>query len=159
MVPVDVYDNLWAYFCRRIQWINRYFVVAEPDEMQHIASDLSDGEVVLMAVIPSADVEAFSSDDLEEIDTCWVFILKKADLSTMSREELTEHRRLTQIIITAVKNEIIRLSSDYDVNTAYTRLLRGLVIGKMHTDPEYNFLGCNGWSISFQIKTKGVDNA
>lgn len=77
----------------------------------------------------------------------------------MTREELSRHRNATQQIITDVKKEILRLTSDYAVENNYTRLLHGLVPGRMHTDPEYNFLGCNGWSLSFAIKTKGVDNA
>lgn len=159
MVPISTYESLWEYFCRKISWISRSFVVAEVDEMQSIVSDLADGEVVLMAVIPSTDIETSDFDDIEEIDTCWVFVLKKADPSSMTREELSLHRNLTQQIITEVKKDILRLSSDYDHQNNYTRLLHGLVPGRMHTDPEYNFLGCNGWSLSFSIKTKGVDNA
>ncbi|HNW73975.1 MAG TPA: hypothetical protein PKN44_10145 [Bacteroidales bacterium] len=159
MILISTYESLWGYFCRKIQSISRHFVVADVDEMQEIASDLADGEVVLIAVIPSSDIETSNFDDIEEIDTCWVFVLKKSDPSSMTREELSRHRNVTQQIITDVKKEILRLTSDYAVENNYTRLLHGLVPGRMHTDPEYNFLGCNGWSLSFAIKTKGVDNA
>jgi hypothetical protein len=36
-------------------------------------------------------------------------------------------------------------------------IMRRLDLNKLHTEPEYNYLGCTGWSLSFLLKSKNLN--
>jgi hypothetical protein len=139
--------------------IDKVLVVHEESDLASTIRDIDAGCVILIAVIPSSDVEATSSDDYEEIDGCYVFVVKKSDRGNLTHDEYLDELNGTQTIINAVKLKLIELSADTDncYNPAlFTHLMHRLYINGMHTDPEYNLLGCNGWGLSFKLKTTGI---
>ena len=58
-----------------------------------------------------------------------------------------------------LKLKLISMSNDTDHLSPHSHLLHGLQIGTMHTDPEYNLLGCNGYGLSFKVKTNPLNIA
>ena len=139
--------------------IDQVFIVHEESDLASVIRDIDAGGVILFAVIPSSDIEATSADDIEEIDSCFVFVVKKSDRGNLTHAEYLLELEITQAVITAVKAKMIQLSSDFDhcrTLPAYTHLMHRLFINGMHTDPEYNLLGCNGWGLSFKLKTQGI---
>ncbi len=44
------------------------------------------------------------------------------------------------------------IADRFDAN-GRCQLMSRLDLNRMHIDPEYNYYGCNGWSLSFNLQT------
>ena len=158
MILLATYKTFWDHIAGVIQ-CSTVMLVSDESELQKKIRDVADGEKILVAVIPSSDIFALDRDDYSEIDSCFVFILKKSDAASLTESELLAEREETQGMMIAAKTEMLRLADDFTNHPdAIPHLMRHLVEGKIHTDPEYNYLGCNGWSISFSLRTLGITN-
>ena len=158
MVPIRTYKGFWDYLKTVITTIDWVFVVSDLPEIKEYIKKVADGDILLVAVIPSSDTDAMNTDNLEETDSCYVFLLKKNSRMDLTPETLFSDREETQQIITQIKHTMWQLASDFDHEDVNTRLMRRLLLNKMHTDPEYDFLGCDGWSLSFTLNTAGMSN-
>jgi hypothetical protein len=157
MVSISTYKSFWDYIAAVTGGIDKVFIVHEESDLASIIRDIDAGCVILFAVIPSTDIEATSNDDYEEIDSCFMFVVKKSDRGSLTHEEYLAEMEATQNIITSIKHKMIELSGDTDqCPGSFGHLMHRLFINGMHTDPEYNLLGCNGWGLSFKLKTKGT---
>ncbi|MEI6901084.1 MAG: hypothetical protein WCL00_14505 [Bacteroidota bacterium] len=159
MVSISTYKSFWDYIDGIVPGIDQVFVVHEESDLAFIIRDIESGEVILLAIFPSADVEATSVDDYEEIDSCFMFVVKKSDRGSLTHAEYLTELQSTQGIMTAIKHKMIELAGDTDHCSdpaAFGHMMHRLFINGMHTDPEYNLLGCNGWGLSFKLKTKGI---
>ena len=159
MIPISTYKAFWEYMATVVPGINKVFIVHEESDLASNIRDIDAGSVILFAVVPSTDIEATSLDDYEEIESCFMFVVKKSDRSGLTHDEYIAELGTTQVIITAVKKKMIELAADTDHcldEATYSHLMHRLFINGMHTDPEYNLLGCNGWGLSFKLKTKGI---
>ena len=65
-------------------------------------------------------------------------------------------RALTQQLMKEVRDLMMDLAGQWDNQTAHSRLMKQLVRGKQHVDRERNYQGCNGYSLSFSIRTNGL---
>lgn len=155
MIPVDVYSNLWQFIASRVNGIDQTLVVHEESDLALTIRDMAGGTVLLMAILPSTDAQSEGFDNYHETDSCFVFVVKKSDRGSLLWQEFLDEIGQLQKIIAAVKKQLLILGADTDHTTEYSHLLHGLIIPSMHTDPEYNLLGCNGWGLSFKIKTNG----
>lgn len=117
---------------------------------KHLVKRLSDNSGVWLAVtIPSADPETANEDNVAENNIVWIFILEKVDPGSFSASEEIEHYQKIQDVTTAVKNWL------RDEKLAGNEYLEYLNLQSLHTDPEYQFGGWNGWSINFNFDTDG----
>ena len=112
MVSISTYKALWEYMITVVPGIDKVLVVHEESDLASTIRDIDAGCVILIAVIPSSDVEATSSDDYEEIDGCYVFVVKKSDRGNLTHDEYLDELNGTQTIINAVKLKLIELSAD-----------------------------------------------
>ncbi len=62
-------------------------VIDEEDFMEYLR-DVDVETVTLLAVVPASAVEATSSDDYEEIDNIYVYILKKSNPQDLTSDEI-----------------------------------------------------------------------
>jgi hypothetical protein len=117
---------------------------------KHLVKRLADSSGVWLAVtIPSADPETRNEDNVAENNIVWIFILEKVDPGSLSASDEIEHYQKIQSVTTAVKNW---LRSE---KLAGNEHLEYLNLQSLHTDPEYQFGGWNGWSINFNFDTDG----
>lgn len=116
----------------------------------HLVRRLSDKPGVWLGVtIPSSDPETVNEDSVAENNIVWIFILEKKDPGSLTATaELTHYQKL-QDITTAVKNWL------RDKKLDGNEFLEYLNLQSLHTDPEYQFGGWNGWSINFNFDTDG----
>lgn len=157
MVPVKTYKSYWDDLGTGLS-IDRVLMVSDESELQQQIKDVALGEKILVAVIPSSDTEAPDVDNIEEVDSCFVFILQKVSFQDIMRDELLDVQQFTQELISSVKEQMTEDFANVNTDTPGSKLMRRLVIDKMHTDPEYNYLGCTGWSLSFQLKSIGFNH-
>lgn len=104
---------------------------------------------LLVVVAPSFDEAAGNEDNSRDINQMLFFILKRG-LAQGSKEPdiVSDIDQCLQIVVN-IKSFLLNGFPDYQDCT----LASGIVPGSFHIDPEYNYLGCNGYSIVFQIKT------
>ncbi|MFZ4569770.1 MAG: hypothetical protein ACOYM0_01415 [Bacteroidales bacterium] len=157
MVTVNEYKTFWNYLVTVVSGIDQVIIAHEDSDLAGMIRDIEAGKVLLMAIIPSSDVVANNIDNYEEIDSCYVFVIKKSDPANLTHDEsLTEIGQMQQIM-TLVKHKLIELSGDFDhCSNANIVLMHRLIISSIHTEPEYNLLGCNGYGLFFKLKTVGV---
>lgn len=158
MVPIKAYKNYWESLMAIFD-IDRVLLVSDESELQAQIKDVFGGENILVAVIPSSDCEAPDYDNVEEMDGCYLFILQKVSFHDITRDELIDIQELTQNLITTIKQKMLEDAANVNYDTPGSLLMRRLIIDKMHTDPEYNYFGCTGWSLSFQLKSVGFNHA
>jgi len=158
MVPIRQYRTFWEFVQLRIPEIKTVKVVSAEVQMQNFISEVQTDDVLLIAVIPSSETEASSVDDLEALSPCYIFVLKKTTRADMDEEDRFSDQEVTQAIMNSIMELMWSLAEDFDHNDQYSRLMRRLNLNKMRVDPEYDTLGCNGWSLSFTLKTKGMFN-
>lgn len=157
MVAISNYKAFWDYLITVVQGIDQVFIFNDENQLSEIIRDVEAGKVLLVAVIPSTDIVASSYDDYEEVSSCYVFLLKKSDPGNMTHAEFLTEMEAMQVIMTAVKHKLIEFNADYDhCSNANIKLMHRLILSSIHTDPEYNLMGCNGWGIFFKLKTTGV---
>lgn len=141
-----------------VSGIDHVVMAHEESDLAGMIREFSANSVLLMAIVPSADMQAISSDDYEEIDSCFVFLVRKLDMGSITHTEYLSVLESLQGKISQIKHLLIDWSADTEHLTPYSHMLHNLNINSMHTDPEYNLLGCYGYGLSFQLKTKGVNN-
>jgi len=117
---------------------------------KHLVKRLSDKSGVwIAATIPSADPETDNEDSIAENNIVWIFILEKVDPGSMSASSEINHYQKIQDVTAAVKNWLRDRKLDGNEFFEYLNLQ------SLHTDPEYQFGGWNGWSINFNFDTSG----
>ena len=154
MIPVRKYKALWDYVGGQIPVIERVIVVDDEPELASKIKDIADKCVFLVAVIPSSDLSAFDEDNHGDIDTCVIYLLQKVDRRDEDDDDIMDERELTQNAMKAIRTLMLDLEERCD-NSDPVKIMQQMIRGKQHVDRERNYLGCNGYSLSFGIKTNG----
>ena len=117
---------------------------------RHLVRKLSDKSGIWLAVtIPSADPNVYNEDNFGEINVFWMFILEKIDPGSVDDASEIQHYQKIQDVVTSVKNWL------RDEFLDGNEFLENLNMNSIHTDPEYQFGGWNGWSINANFETPG----
>lgn len=155
MVPIQIFESFWLHIAQLTR-IDHVLMVSDEAELQNLIKEIADKETILVAVIPSSDSGADGQDNIMESDPCVIFVVEKIDPKEYTYAELLSVRESTQGLMTSVKLQMKAHALDTDHNDTGTMLTRRLDFSKMHTEPEYNYLGCTGWSLSFLLKSKNL---
>lgn len=153
MIPIRFYRSYWIAMGERIAAINQVLFSRTEEELQKLIKDVSDGDIILVAVVPSSDTVAPDRDNIRELESALIFVLMKVNRNNMNDEDLIDAQEQTQNIIKQIKTFI-----NYDADTEeseFHHLCRDIRLSKMHTDPEWNYMNCDGYSLSFQFNTIG----
>ena len=152
MIDFTTYKNYWEGIKSRIPEIKSVLTVATEHHLSKSIKDISEFPL-LVAVIPSADPVSRDIDNVKEMNTALIFVLTKLAESDTTDETYTAAMQQTQEAMKLVKNTI---AADFaDCDSAYHNVMERLDVNSFHQDPEYNYLGCNGWSLSFKFKSIG----
>ena len=154
MIPVRKYKALWDFIASEIPAIKTVFVVDDEAELSSKIKEIENLSVILVAVIPSSDMNAPDEDNYGDIDTCLIYLLMKIDPRDETDEDIMAERELTQNTMNSIRHLMLDLEGCCDGSDA-SKLMKQVIRGKQHIDRERNYLGCNGYSLSFGIKTNG----
>jgi hypothetical protein len=117
---------------------------------RHLVKRLGDKKGIWIAVtIPSADPAGNGDDNVAETNIVWMFILEKTDPGSMSAADELAHYQKLQNLTKSVKNWL------RDQKLEGNEFLEHLNLQSIHTDPEYQVGGWNGWGLSFNFETDG----
>jgi len=147
MIRITDLNDLLTTMVAEISGVSGFVLVANEN---HLVKRLSDKTGVWLGVtIPSADPETVNEDSVAENNIVWIFIVEKKDPGSMDAADELEHYQKLQYVTIAVKNWL------RDEKLAGNEFLEYLNLQSIHTDPEYQFGGWNGWSINFNFDTDG----
>jgi len=150
MIKIRDFDTYCKHLQNAISEIDNYVFAATED---HLVKRISDKTgIILAAVIPSADPDSLSVDNIKENNIAFLFVVKKLDSSSRTPETELILYEQTQKAITNIKKQLLLDKTNYQ-NFPY---LHSLNENSIHTDPEFNiFGGYDGWSISLEFVTIG----
>jgi hypothetical protein len=154
MVRVREYKALWEYIQSTVPGITHLFMVDDESELTSKISQVSDGDIILVVVFPSTDSQAFDEDNFDDVDSCVIFLLQKIEQRNIDDADLLIERERTQNLLTSIRLAMYNLMIHH-LNSTNHHIMHKLVEGKQHIDRERNYLGCNGWSLSFALNTTG----
>lgn len=158
MIAIRKYRDLWQYVAEHTA-VDRYYFLHLEADLASVIRDIPQGTIFLLATFPSGDCQSPNHDDVEEIDTNYAWVLKKTDQTTMTPEKIITDMHELQQILSSVKSLLKSIAMDTDHQTSFSHDLHNLQLNGLHTEPEYNLFGCNGWGMAFSIKSPGFFNS
>ena len=153
MINISLYKEFWLDVKSRIQGISRVILVRTEEELRDKIKAIGNKELFLVVVVPSSDTTSRDHDNIRERETCIIYVLVKVARANQTEEGSVSDMILTQDNISAIKH-LMLVDSDNHTST-YHSILEEIDFSSMHTDPEYQYLECDGYSISFTLTTKG----
>ncbi len=152
MMRIDLFKAYWDAMAIRVE-ASRAMLVRDESELAQKIKQVEGAELILVTVIPSADSAAMNTDNILEREMVIVYALKKVSHRDQDDADILADMLQTQECITRVKQNLLADAIDCDAD--YHEYISRVDFGKIHTDPEYNYLGCDGYSISFQLNSPG----
>lgn len=128
--------------------LSKYILVTNEGQLSKHLQDLKQSDFpLLVVVIPSYDAAAMDRDNFKLLTQMLMFVLKRDRFQGQKPELLEEDMEETLAITESI---MLTFMAGFDVADCIIPDM--IVPNSYHIDPEVNFLGCNGWSISFQLK-------
>jgi hypothetical protein len=125
------------------------WVTTESELSRKVPNLRADDFPLLVMVTPSFDVEGQDADNVRDVAQLLFFVLKKGGFQSEKESTQEADMNETLLIIQQIKSYLLNgFPAVEDCS-----LPNHIVPHSFHIDPEFNYLGCNGWSMSFQIKT------
>ncbi len=154
MIDPLTFDAYAQSLKNRIPGIASACFLSELLELEDYIRNLKENDFpILLAVEPSANTKGSTEDNLRFTSSPLLFLLEKVDLANQTPAGKLEAKHRLH----ALMRELINLMMD-DMHTHSPdreglHLMHNLQPGSLNVDPENNFLGCMGYSLSFQLQT------
>lgn len=132
--------------------IKTFRALVNPEHLRKHLLDMKQEDFpVLVGVLPSASSKAPDEDNIRWGNHLMFFILKKVNYSGRKHgEELSDYQML-QDATRDVFDLWLQRKMDRESGCSF---YNDLDPDQVTIDSEYNFLGCDGWSIAFNLNTK-----
>lgn len=151
MISVSKYNNLVAHLVNEIPGLRHYILAVREEQFKEKVKNISRDQLpLLLAVIPSADGIG-DHDNYSDRDNFLMFVLTKRDGSDKTDATMVNDFETTQSIAMTIKHKLIEISGDCEAS--FHAELEHLMIDSFHVDPEFNFLGFDGWSLTFSCRS------
>lgn len=125
-------------------------LVAREEQLQKYIKDIEQGKPFGVMVIPASMGNGQNEDNYTELSTLLFYFLEKVDDKNNTPQEYLDILSALQIKIENLRDTLIESIDDCS-HTLYA-LGNNLDLKSFHIDPEYNYLGCHGWSISYKVR-------
>ena len=153
MIGILQYDSYFDTIALRIPGIKSVMLIsAEADFALAIRNLPNEKFPAMLLIVPSADSIAPTPDSFTEVSTCLLYIIQKVEASEQTASSFLSVMANTQSLMASVKT---LMASDKGNHSIQPHITHDINLNAMHTDPEYNFFGCHGWSLSFTINNNG----
>ncbi len=153
MVRIREFNDYFKGMLVKVPALKSFLLVASESDLANKIRNLSDGDFPLLIVlIPSADSIALDPDNVTEASTCLLYVVRKLIPDASDDVSFLNLMEDTQNIFTAVKLQLATDKANHDTSPHF---MHRMDLNRMHSDPEYNYLGCVGWSLSFNLFNLG----
>ena len=152
MIPISILKAYFDALAPRVQATKAILVRNETELAQKI-KQITAGELFLVVVVPSSDTSAMDNDNILEKEQVIVYAVKKVSHRDQDDTDMLADMLATQVCITAVKTMLYADAENH--SAAYHQYIKRIDFNRMHTDPEYNYFECDGYSLSFVLTSPG----
>ena len=152
MIKIRIFKSLWDSMAVRVD-ATKAILVRDETELAQKIKGIDSGELFLVVVIPSSDTSARDNDNILEKETVIVYCVMKVSHSNQDDADVLDCMEITQDCITALKNCLLEDAENCD--SEYHTFIKRIDFNRLHTDPEYNYLGCDGYSLSLVFTSPG----
>jgi len=130
--------------------LEKVYLVSREEQLQKFIKETEQDKAFGVLVIPAGKGEGENQDNYTESSTILIYLLQKTD------DKNTDHESYLNILA-ALQDKLSLLRTDFissidDCKHTQHSLLKDLDLKSTHIDPEFNYMGCNGWSFSFRVK-------
>ena len=137
----------------RIQGINHFLLLSEMVELEDSIKNLTQNQFpVLIFIEPSGD-SAGNEDSQVWNWPCFAYVLKKFDHTHETYRSRINTKASLQDLIQLVNDTMLADMHNHQPDSDHIHLMHRLQPSGMHIDPENDFLGCTGYSLSFKLIT------
>lgn len=147
MLKIRDYKNYWLKYKTSIPEIDEILIVSSEGELSKRISLLKKAKYILAVVVPSIDVNARDTDSPWYNYSASFFMLTPVANSNQTEDSFIDNIDENGEHVQTILNTI-----NTDVSSGSCSLFHDIDFGSIKIDPEVNFLGCNGYSISFNFK-------
>lgn len=159
MVPIRQYRDYWKAMLTRIPAMKRVILVTEESELSNVIKNISDEEIFTVVVVPSAKSRPGDTDNFGMMNTGIVFVLQKLERGSISptndtsdaNDDLIDYLEVSQNVMKSVVDTLKADKDDQD----HCTLMKKLDLNRITVEPEYNYFGSYGYSLSFYFETPG----
>lgn len=152
MISIKKYKQYWEHILTEVPDLKAMALVATEEGLGKKIKDQKDFPL-LVVIIPSSDPRSPDPDNIRELNQGIIFILYHRAASDQTDDNYVEDMDNTQLIMKAVKEAMHTDMAECELE--FHPEMKELDTNSFHMDPEYNFLGCHGWSLSFQFLSTG----
>lgn len=131
---------------QRVQGITHVFCLVTEAEIQKRIKSIPIGSIVLIIIVPSSETDSPDVDNIDENSPILTMLVKRID-----RKDDTEDGYLDTLHDMAIMLQEVRSCMLYDKQYC-SSIMRHLMCSNIHTDPEVDFYGCFGYSMSFTLQ-------
>lgn len=153
MINLINYKNYWTDMVNRVGALKQAVMVADESHLKdHLTKNPQ--YPLLVATIPSAGSNARDVDSYTEKNNALIFVLTKVAAADRTADSYIETMSTLQLVTAMVKT--LMLEDFASCSNPMHEFMQHLDVGSFNQDPEYNYLGHDGWSLSFRFDTLGV---
>lgn len=126
------------------------FLVAREEQLQKNIKEIEQNKPFGVLVIPASMGSGQNEDNYTELSTLLFYFLEKVDEKNNTHQEYLDILSALQVKLEAFRDTLIHTIDD--CSHPLHELGQNLDLKSIHIDPEYNYIGCHGWSISYKVR-------
>jgi hypothetical protein len=153
MIKLTDYSAYWKDMVSRVSALKQAILVTDESHLKDYLTK-NPQYPLLVATIPSAGSISRDADSYTEKNNALIFVITKVAASDRTAASYLSSMTELQTVISAVKN--LMLADFATCENTMHEFMQRLDVGSFNQDPEYNYLGHDGWSLSFKFDTLGV---
>lgn len=148
MVGIKKYKEYWKDIVSRIEGLKSAHLVANEAQLKNKVANIAEYPI-LVATVPSSGSSSKDEDNTSDSNLGLIFILKKVADSDRTEGSYEDDMQLMQDVMQEVRD--LMEADKVDCEATYHELIERLDVSSFNQDPEYNYLGHDGWSLSFKF--------
>jgi hypothetical protein len=148
MVGIKAYKEYWKNMVMRVAALKLAVMVANEAQLKSVVSNIG-SYPILVSTVPSASANSKDEDNTGDNNLGIIFILKKVSSNDRSEEAYEDNMQLMQDAMQEVRDNMEADKTDCDA-TGH-QIMKDLDVKSFNQDPEFNYLGHDGWSLSFKF--------
>lgn len=147
MILIAQLKNYFVAKKEQLEGIESIHVVMSQEHLTEVIRNEADWPC-LVVVVPGAKTDARDEDNIRDPSNVIVMLVEKIDLKDLPSGGITTRMNLTQVTAEKLKWQML---TDMGNHSEPNHLMHDLDPDSIITEPEYNYIGTYGWSISFNI--------
>lgn len=136
----------------RIPSIHQVLLATNEAELADLIKEIENEGIILISIIPSAKNVGADCDNINEESILLFYLVQKLEMRNYTHAEFLNKLGDMQLLMRNFK-QILVSDKAHDI---CPNVVRYIETQGWNQDPEYNLLGCYGWSLSLRSNATGL---